>query len=206
MIGGEIFLAGQRLFQRVDGQVVIAIAEHPLALRRRFPACGLVAERRLDRPRGEEDPAVIIRALGRRWRKVRLREGIGEIAADRSNLRHHLSLVADRRDLPHRVERQVRLLLHGRRIIEDLGLVGLADLLQHPADRLSARHRVRVEDEVGHGSTPCLEQSANYSCSSACSSISSIAFRDRTRISPRPRGPKCSSRCMVGPSRRASAI
>src|SRR3954451_24896679 len=99
MVGGNIFLAGDRFFERRDGEVVIAVTEHALTLGRRFPARSLVAERRFDWPGCEKDPAVVIRALGRWRRQSRVRERIGEVAADRRDLGHHLALVDDGGDL-----------------------------------------------------------------------------------------------------------
>src|SRR5205085_89209 len=77
MVCGDIFLAGQRLFERVNGEIVIAVAEHALLLGTRLPARRLVAERGFDRARGEEDPAVIVGALVRRRGEVRLRKSVG---------------------------------------------------------------------------------------------------------------------------------
>src|SRR5437762_2082295 len=85
--------------------------------------------------------------------------------------------VLDRRHLAHGIHRQVALALE-LVVSDDFRLVGLTHLLEHPADDPSTRLRVRVEDEVSHFATPCLEQSTNYSCSSACSSISNRARSD----------------------------
>ena len=138
MVGGDILAPGQRLLERVDREIVIAVTEHPLALGVRLPAHSLVAERRFDRSRREEDPAVVIGAITGRRREAGLREGVGEIAANGGDLGHHLAAMLDSRNLSHRVDRQVGLLLHRRAVIHDLRVIWLPDLLKHPADGLPA--------------------------------------------------------------------
>src|SRR5919112_6466473 len=106
----------------------------------------------------------------------------------------------DRRDLPHRIDGQVWFGLHRRAVIQQLRFVRLANLLEHPPHRLPPRLGIGVENKVSHGfSLFWQEQSRNYSPSSACSSISSMASRDFTLMTPRPSAPKCSSRCIVAP-------
>src|SRR5207237_10849438 len=80
--------------------------------------------------------------------------GGAEGAAGRRDFRYDVAVALDSRKLPRRVDGQIRLLLHRRSIVEDLRIVGLTHLFEHPPGSLAPRHRVRVEDEVGHGSTP----------------------------------------------------
>src|SRR5215475_5447824 len=81
-----------------------------------------------------------------------------------------MATMPDRRDLPHRIYGKVGLALQPV-VGNDLGFIGLADFLKHPADNPSARLRVGVEGEVSHFASPNLNsRSADYACLSACSS------------------------------------
>src|SRR3546814_4525253 len=66
-----------------------------------------------------------------------------------------LAIVDDRRNLSHRVYRQIGGVLHRRPISEDARFIGRADLFEHPADDLPARHRIGIENQVfGHRASP----------------------------------------------------
>ncbi len=109
---------------------------------------------RLDRPGGEEHPAVLgaARPVARGGREPGLREGVGEIGADGGAFGDDRRAMDQGRDLAHRVDRLVGRPLHRLAEADDLGTVGLAELLHHPAGDAAARHRVGVEHEfVGHG-------------------------------------------------------
>jgi hypothetical protein len=60
-----------------------------------------------------------------------------------------MAAVLDRRDLPHRVHSKIALALE-LVVGDDFDIVGLANLLEHPADDPSTRLRIVIEDEVGH--------------------------------------------------------
>src|SRR4029079_10615063 len=205
-VAGDVIAQAEELVGHGYDPVEIAIAEHPLALRRRDPAHRLVRDRGLQRPRGVEQPAVVIRLLVLARTKARLREDVGQIGANGRAFGHDMTAMLDCRDFAHRVDREVCFVLPTV-IFVAFGVVQNADLLQHPADDPSTRLRVGVEDQVGHFRVSrFISMRADYACSSACSSISSMALSDSTRIAPRPFAPKCSSRCSVPPPRRARAM
>ena len=66
--------------------------------------------------------------------------------------------------------------------LDEMDVVGLADLLQHPAHHPAARHGVGVEREVGHGGAPWDHQHA----------LKVAPFRQQS--SPLPRAPSTASR------------
>ena len=159
-VADEVVAARHGAFEGVHDGLVAAVAGHGLAAPlRRQEAEGLVGDGGLERPGGEEQPAVIgaAQAAAGLGREAGLREGIGQVGADRRRLRDDDVAVADGRHLAHRVDGEIGRRLHGRAEIEHLGAIRLADLLQHPAGDAAARHRVGVEDQVvGHLGAPRL--------------------------------------------------
>ena len=153
--------AAEGVFQRIHRQAEIAVAHHCFLVLRRGEAEIAVGDRGFERPGREEQPAVIRAALPGRRGQPGLREGIGEIGADRWRLGDDGRAVADRRYLPHRVDREVLRRLHRRPVFQDLGAVRNRQLLQHPADDTPARPRVGEKDDLGcHGDS--FPQSRRY--------------------------------------------
>jgi len=124
-----------RPLERVDDVFEASVTRHPFALRRHDKAHRPVRPRRLKRAGAEEEPAIIgaAQAIARRRRQASLGKRIGEISADRGRFGHHGVAMADRRYLPHRVDREIGGRLHRRAVLEQLGAIGLADFLQHPS-------------------------------------------------------------------------
>ena len=125
----------------IHGGVEVAIAER---LARGFfrPLEGAVHDRRLEHARIEEQPFEIGSAarIADRDIEPRLREGVGEIAADRRHLGDGHVAVAQRRHLAHRIDLEiVRLPVVALFHAEHVQVERFADLLQHPMDDRGAR-------------------------------------------------------------------
>src|SRR3546814_2863006 len=65
-VPGDIIVPRHLLFENIDRESVASVAEHPALLWGRLGMKRLVGHRLFDRPGGEEQPAIIIGAIGRR--------------------------------------------------------------------------------------------------------------------------------------------
>jgi hypothetical protein len=111
----------------------------------------------LERAGAKEKPAIIgaAQAVTRRRRQASLGKRIGEISADGGRFGHDRVTMSDRRHFAHRIDCEIGRRLHRRAVLEQLGAVGPADLLQHPSDDPAARLRMGIEDElIGHWRIP----------------------------------------------------
>ena len=141
--------------QRINRQVKIAKAEHPLLLRiLDRPAHGAGDDRLFNRPCREKEPAIIGCPFICMWRQVRIGEGIRQIGADRRTFGDDRAIVDNRRHLAHRVDRQIVRPLHRLTIADQMLVIGRARFLQCPARNLPAGHGVGVECDISHGSIP----------------------------------------------------
>jgi hypothetical protein len=114
-VARDVFRALELAFERGERLRLAAIADHRAPLRRHDDIERLVGVGRLDRPRGEEEPAIVGAAQMRagRRRETRLGKDVREIGADRRSLGGDRLAVAHRRDLAHRIDRQIIRRLHG---------------------------------------------------------------------------------------------
>ncbi len=142
-----------RIRQHVERGVVVAIAER-LARRVVLAREHAVHHRRLGAARREEQPFQIRPAPRIAHRQVELgrRERVGEIGADRRHLGDDGVAMPQRRHLPHRIDREII----GLAVVavlqsQEMDVIGLADLLEHPERDRGTGGRGVVEREVGHG-------------------------------------------------------
>src|SRR5215469_15081774 len=113
---------------------------HSLAPLRHDETHRFVGPRRLDRTGGKEQPAIIrsTQTITRRRREANLWKHVGKIGADRCCFGDHDSAMPDGWYFPHRIDREIGSRLHRRVVVEQLGAIGLPDLLEHPPDDSAA--------------------------------------------------------------------
>ena len=184
--GGEALardpaVAGHGVLQGIHHRFVRAVADHRLLVGGRLEAQEPVGRRRLQRSCREEEPPVVGAALTGRGSEARVREGVGEVGADRGRLGDDRVAVADGRHLAHGIDRKVGIGLHHRTVFDDLGAIARSGLLQHPAGDASPRHGVGVENKlVGHRPLPMVSWCRSWTrppCRSAPRSRNPPSFK-----------------------------